>query len=172
MIILEGTAEQIAMAEKLAAEIDKNKRRFGGLGYRIELRVQESETDKKGHTRLYSFLTEAREAARVSEVRETPVRTQSDPAPDKKQPTEPVDARRVECLILAENEHTVELSVELTVASASERESAAASSPPLRIKQHVTVELDKTTTISKIDDANGNRSFTIELTATRVKESS
>jgi hypothetical protein len=171
IIIVEGTAEQIAMAEKLAAEIDKDKRRFGGLGYRIDLKVQESESDKPVHTRHYLFLTEAHDAARVTEVRE-PARTQSEPAPEKRQPTDFGDARRVECLILAENEHTVEVSVELTFGSASERESAAASSPPLRIKQHVTIELDKPTTLSRVDDRASNRSYTVELTATRIKDRS
>lgn len=106
IIIVEGTAEQIAMAEKLAAEIDKDKRRFGGLGYRIDLKVQESESDKPVHTRHYLFLTEALDAARVTAVRE-PARAQSEPAPEKRQPTDFGDARRVECLILAENEHAV-----------------------------------------------------------------
>jgi hypothetical protein len=43
IIIIEGTAEQVAVAEKLATEIHKGKRRFGGLGYRIDLKRQESE---------------------------------------------------------------------------------------------------------------------------------
>jgi hypothetical protein len=34
------------------------------------------------------------------------------------------------------------------------------------------VELDKPTTISKVDDPDGNRTFTIEVTATRSKEKS
>ena len=172
IVIVEGAAEQIAMADKLASEIDKDQRRFGGLGYRIDLNVQESESDKPVRTRHYPFLTEAREAGRVSEVRETPPRTQSEAAPEKKQSTDSGEARRVECTILAESEHTVELNVELTVASASEHESAAASSPPLRIKQHVTIELDKPTAISGVDDPASNRSYTVELTATRIKDRS
>ena len=60
IIIIEGTAEQVAMGERLAAEIDKDLRKFGGLGYRIELKVQESASDKKVRTRLYSFLTQGR----------------------------------------------------------------------------------------------------------------
>ena len=172
IIILEGTAEQVALAEKLAAEIDKDKRRFGGFGYRIDLKVQESESDKPVHTKRYSFLTEAREAARVSAVTETPAHAQGESAPEKKPSSDAVDARKVECLILAENEHTIEMSVELTVASDRERGSGAGSFSPLRIKQHVTVELDKPTAISKVDDPDRNRSFTIELTATRIKERS
>ena len=65
IIIIEGTAEQVAMAEKLAAQIDTDKRRFGGLGYRIDLKIQESEGDKRLRSRLYSFVTEARQTARL-----------------------------------------------------------------------------------------------------------
>ena len=36
IIIVEGSAKQVAIAEKLAAEIDRNKRRFRGLGYWID----------------------------------------------------------------------------------------------------------------------------------------
>ncbi len=172
IIIVEGTAEQVAMAEKLAAEIDKDKRRFGGLGYRIDLKIQESESEKKGHTRLYSFLTEARETARVSAGRQGPAQSQNEPASENRQPSDSTNARTVECRILAENEHTVELNVELTVVSDSEREPGTGPSPSLRIKQHVTVELDKPTVISRVDDPDGNRTFTIELTATRIKERS
>jgi hypothetical protein len=42
--------------------------------------------------------------------------------------------------------------------------------PLLRSRVVVTVELDKPTVISRIDDPDGNSSFTIELTATRIKE--
>lgn len=172
IIILEGTAEQVAIAEKLAAEIDKDKRRFGGLGYRINLKVQESESDKTVRTRRYSFLTEAREAVRVSAERQAPAHGQNEPTPENKQPADSGNARKVDWLILAENEHTVELSVEVALMGNSEHESGAASSAPLRIRQHVTVELDKPTAISRVDDPDSNRSFTIELTATRIKERS
>jgi len=172
IIILEGTAEQVAMAEKLAAEIDRDKRRFGGLGYRIDLKVQESESDKTMHTRFYSFLTEAREAVRVSAEKQTPARGQTEPAPENKQTSDSGNARKVECLILAENEHTVELSVEVAHMGNGERDLGGMGSPSLRIRQHVTVELDKPTAISRVDDPDSNRSFTIELTATRIKERS
>jgi hypothetical protein len=168
IIIVEGTAEQVAMAEKLAVEIDKDKRRFGGLGYRIDLKVQESESEKKAQTRLYSFLTEARDTAKVSAGRQATAKGQDGPASESKQPSDSGNARGVECRILAENEHTVELNVELTPANDSEREPGAPP-PSLRIRQHVTVELDKPTVISRVDDPDDNRSFTIELTATRVK---
>jgi len=172
IIIIEGTAEQVAMAEKLTAEIDKDLSKFGGLGYRIELKVQESASDQKVHTRLYSFLTEPREIARVSAGRQAPPRGPNEPLPESNQASDSANVRNVDCRVLAENERTVELNVELTALSDGERESGAANSPFVRIRQHVTVELDKPTTISKVDDPDGNRTFTIEVTATRIKEKS
>jgi hypothetical protein len=49
---------------------------------------------------------------------------------------------------------------------------ASAAPPLLRVRENVTVELDKPTVISRIDDPDGDRSFTIELTATRIKDRS
>ena len=168
IIIIEGTAEQVAMGEKLAAEIDKDKRRFGGLGYRIDLKIQESEGDKKLRTRLYSFVSEARQTAKVSSGRQAPAQVPGEPASETKQPTDPSNARGVECRILAEYERTLELIVEATFASDTTREPAGGAAPLLRSRVHVTVELDKPTVISKV--ADGDSSFTIELTAARIKE--
>ena len=172
IIILEGTAEQVAMAEKLAAEIDKGKRRFGGLGYRLDLKVQESESDKPVQTKRYSFLTETHDAARVNAGTEVPAHAQNEPAAEKKQSSDSANTRIIECLIMAENEHTIELNVELIVASSGDHGSGAANSAPLRIRQHVTLELDKPTVISAFEDPYGKGSFTVEVTATRVKERS
>jgi hypothetical protein len=172
IIVIEGTAEQVAMAERLAAEIDKDKRRFGGLGYRIDLKIQESEGDKKLHSRLYSFVTEARQAARVSIGRQAPAQVQNEPASESKQPSDASNARSIECRILAENERRLELSVEAALASDTTNQPSGGTPPSLRIRVHVTVELDRPTVISRIDDPDGDRSFTIELTATRIKDKS
>jgi hypothetical protein len=170
IIIIEGTAEQVAMAEKLAAEIDKDKRRFGGLGYRIDLKIQESEGDKRLRSRLYSFVSEARQTARVSSGRQAPVQVPSEPASETKQPSDSSNARGIECRILAENERTLELMVETAFSTDTPHEPGGGAAPLLRSRVHVTVELDKPTVISKIADPDGDSSFTIELTATRIKE--
>lgn len=187
IIIVEGTAEQVALAEKLAAEIDKDKRRFGGLGYRIELKIQESGSGKKGYTRLYSVLTEARETARVSAGRMgsgslsagklssgKPVdsKTPNAPNPENLQEADFGNGGDIECRILSENENSIELNLVLTVGSGSERESGARGRVPFTVKQNVTVQLGKPTVISTVDDPEGGRTFTVELTATRVKETS
>jgi hypothetical protein len=170
IIIIEGTAEQVAMGEKLAAEIDKAKRRFGGLGYRIDLKIQESEGDKKLRSRLYSFVSEARQTARVSSGRQASAQLPSEPASETKQPSDSSNARGMECRILAEYERTLELIVEAAFSSDTTHEPDGGAAPLLRSRVHVTVELDKPTVISKIADLDGDSSFTIELTATRIKE--
>lgn len=173
IIIIEGTAEQVAIAERIAAEIDRDKRRFGGLGYRIDVKIQESEGDKKGHSRLFSLVSEARDAARVCVGRQAVVaqaQGQNEAASEGKQSTDSSNTCSIESRILAENEHSIELSVEVAFARDSVRETGAGASPLLRLKEHVTVELDKPTFIGRIDDPDGDRSFTIELTASRIKE--
>lgn len=172
IIIIAGPAENVAMAEKLAADIDKAKRRFGGLGYRIDLKIQESEGDKKLHLRLYSFVTEARQTARVSIGRQPLAQVQNEPASETKQPSDSSNARSIECHILTENERTLELSVEAAFASDTTNEASGGTHPLFRIRVRVTVELDKPAVISRIDDPDTDRSFTIELTVTRVKERS
>jgi hypothetical protein len=172
IIIVEGTPEQIALAEKLADAIDKGKRRFGGLGYRIDLKIQESQGDKKLHSRLYSFVTEARQAATVSIKRRAPLQVPQEPASEAKPPSDPNPTRSIECRILIENERTLELSVEAEFASDATSDSAGSTSPLLRVRENVTIELDKPTVISRIDDPDGDRSFTIEVTATRIKDRS
>ncbi|HET6176342.1 MAG TPA: hypothetical protein VFE61_05370 [Candidatus Sulfotelmatobacter sp.] len=170
IIIIEGTAEQVAMAEKLAAEIDKDKRRFGGLGYRIDLKIQESEGDKRLHSRLYSFVSEARQTARMSVGGQAPAQVPSAPASETKVPPDSSNARGIECRILAEHERTLELTVETAFSSDTMRGAEIGAAPLLRSRVLVTVELDKPTVISRIDDSHGNSSFTIELTATRIKD--
>jgi hypothetical protein len=107
----------VAVAEKLATEIDKGKRRFGGLGYRIDLKLQESEGDKKLHSRLYAFVTEARQSATVTVKRRATVQLPEDPAPETRPPSDSSTSSSVECRILMENERTLELSVEAEFAS-------------------------------------------------------
>jgi hypothetical protein len=170
IIIIEDTAERVALAEKLAAEIDKDKRRFGGLGYRIDLKIQESEGDKRLRSRLYSFVSEAHQTARVSSGRQAPAQVPSEPASETKQPSDSSNARGIECRILAENERTLELIVEAAFSSDTTHEPGGGAAPLLRSRVHVTVELDKPTVISRIADLDGDSSFTIELTATRIKE--
>ena len=168
-IIIEGTAEQVVLGERLATEIDKDKRRFG-LGYRIDVRIQESAGDKKMRSRLYSFVSEAHQTARVSVARPAPAKIQTEPPSENKQPPDPGNSQSIDCHLFAENERTLELGLEIGFARDAAQAEGGAASPLLRSRVQVVVELDKPTIISKIDDPDSDRSFTIELTATRIKE--
>jgi hypothetical protein len=171
IIIVEGTAEQVALAEKLAAEIDKAKRRFDELGYRIELKIQESEGDKKLNSRLYSVVTEPHQTARVSIGKPVPTPVQNDASSESKQPSGSSNSRSIELRIITETERTLEMLVEAEFSSDIAREPSG-SSPLLKSRMNLMVELDKPTVITRIDDPNSDRSFTIELIATRIKERS
>lgn len=171
IIIIEGTPEQVALGEKLASEIDRSRRKFGELGYRIDLRIQESEGDKKINSRLYSLVTEAHQAAKISIGKPAPVPPPTEAASDAKPPSTPSNSRSIEVRIVAESERTLELSVETEFSSDAAREPAG-SSPLLKSRMNVMVELDKPTVIGRIDDPDSDRSFTIELTGTRIKEKS
>lgn len=170
IIIVEGTAEQVAMAERLAAEIDKDKRRFGGLGYRIDVKIEEADGEKKLHSKLYSLLTEARQSAKVSVGRQAPAQAQNVGASETKQASDSTGGRSIECRVLAEYEHSLEMIVDVAFSSDTAHDPSVGSAPMLQARAHVTVELDKPTVISRIDDPDGNSRYTIELTATRVKE--
>lgn len=172
IIIIEGTAEQVVIAEKLAAEIDKARRRFGGLGYRVDLRIQESEGEKKLRSRLYSFVTDTHDIARLGLGRQPSAQVQNEPAPENKQSPELGNTRSIECRILAENERTLEMNLDTAFASDTTHEGSGGAQALLRVRVHVTVELDKPTVISRIDDPDRDRSFTLELTASRIKEKS
>jgi hypothetical protein len=169
IIIAVGTPEQVAMAERLAAQIDHDKRPFGGRGYRIDVRIQEWEGDKKLGARLYSLVTEARRTAKMSVVKPAPPQVQSEIAVESKQPPEPRTVLSIECQILIENERTLELELETAFAS-DRRESSGGNSPLFRNRVVDTVELDKPTVVGRVDDPDGDHSFTVDVTAARVKD--
>jgi len=180
-VVVRGTPEQVALAEKLADEIDKAKRRFGGVGYRLDFKVSESQRDKKLRSRVYSLVTEGRDAAALSIERQAPAQSQGEAAPENKQSQDAVAGRNIECRILSENERTIELSVDLAFSSSGTREpekdekgaqngSGSPAPTQLRVKDHVTLELGKATVISVLDGPDGERTFQIEVTATRIKE--
>jgi hypothetical protein len=181
LVIVRGTPEQLALAEKLADEIDKEKKRFGGMGYRLDFKVSESEGDKKLRSRVYSLVTEGRETAKLGIGRRVPAPSQSEAATESKQSPEVVPGRNIECRVVAENERTIELHVDAAFsipntweyAKDEKAELNGMGNPDptlLRVKDRVIVELGKPTIISVLDDPDSERTFQIEVTAIRIKE--
>jgi hypothetical protein len=209
LVVVRGTPEQIAFAEQMADEINKDKRRFGDIGYRLDFKVSESAGEKKPRSRSYSLVTEGRETARLGIGRPVPVSapaalpvsapapvyapvrttgtvpaptpalTQNVAASDRRQP---LDAgRHIECRVVSENERTIELFVDAALCSprmnqhdrsekASPKGAGGADPALMCIKDRVILELGKPTVIAMVDDPDSERTFQLEVTATRVME--
>jgi hypothetical protein len=166
LVVVRGTPEQIAFAQQMADEINKDKRRFGGIGYRLDFKVNESEGAKKLRSRTYALVTDGRENARLAIEKQSPAATV---------------ARNIECHVVAENERTIELSVDATLSGFSTTEfgkddKSGLNSPgspdptQLHVKDRVLLELGKPTVIGIVDDPDSERTFQLEVTATRVTE--
>ena len=193
VLVVKGTPEQVASAEKLANELDMVKRRFGGVGYRLDFKIiSESDGGRKPRSRVYSLVTEAHETAKLNIGRQLPSHSQSDDSSENKQSQSPdaIPGRSIESRIISENERTVDLYVDVAFSGSPTREPAKnkiedekarkdekaglnyrGSPEPaqLRFRDHVAVELGKPTVSAVLDDPDYERSFQIEVTATSVK---
>jgi hypothetical protein len=175
VVVMRGTPDQIAFAEKMAEEINNDRRRFGGIGYRLEFKVNESEAGKKLRSRNYSLMTDGRETAKLGIETPAPAPSQNDASSDKKQSHDSVAGRNIECRVVAENERTIELFVDTAFSNFSSTNSgkdAAGDSDPtqLHVRDRVILELGKPTLIGMADDPGSERTFQLEVTATRVTE--
>jgi hypothetical protein len=181
LVVVRGTPEQIAFAEQMADEINKDRRRFGGIGYRLEFKVNESEGTKKLRSRSYSLVTDGRETAKLSIERAVPPPSQNDAYSDKKQSSDAAMGRNIECHVVAQNERTIELFVEANFsnfgASGADKDGkdgltgARITDPTvLHVRDRVVLELGKPNVIGMVDDPESERTFQLEVTATRVME--
>jgi hypothetical protein len=179
LVIVRGTPEQITFAEKMADELDRDKRRFGGVGYRLDFKVSESTGDRKSRSRSYSLWTNGREIAKLGVGKPAPATSQNDASPDKKQTPDGVAGRNIECRVFAENERTIDLFVDGAFAGSrmrppgkDEKAGAKGSADPtqLHIRDRVILELGKPTVIAKVDDPDTELTIQLEVTATRVIE--
>ena len=179
---------KLTKAEKLANELDMAKRRFGGVGYRLDFKIiSESDGGQKPRSRIYSLVTEAHETAKLNIGRQQPAHGQSDDSSENKQSQSPdtIPGRSIESRIISENEHTIDLYVDVAFSGSATREPAknkiedekagrnhreGPEPAQVRFRDHVAVELGKPTVIAVLDDPDYERSFQIEVTANRVKE--
>src|ERR1700722_371761 len=116
VLVVRGTPEQVASAEKLANELDMAKRRFGGVGYRLDFKIiSESDGGQKPRSRIYSLVTEAHETAKLNIGRQQPAHSQSDDSSENKKSQTPdaIPGRSIESRIISENEHTIDLYVDV-----------------------------------------------------------
>jgi hypothetical protein len=164
-IVLQGTPEQVANAEKIASEIDNAKRRFG-VGYRLDFKLIVSDGGGKPVPRNYSVLTQMREPAKVAIATRPPVPpTQGED--EKSKPVVSENGQLIECRVLSENDHGIELRLQAELA-----DSAGGSGVPPQFRTEGTFSLDlsKPTVVSRFDDPRTGRTYQLEVTATRINE--
>ncbi len=160
-IVVRATPEQMALAEKIIDDLGKAKKATAS-GYRLDIKVNEFNDEKKTGSRTYTLLVEPHEVGKlrtISRVHGNDV------------------GKNIDCQIKSQTDRTVELrlSVEVLDLAPAERgatESTAADAVPqqFRMETSVTLELGKPTIVSSFGDPSSKRTFQIEATAVRAKD--
>jgi hypothetical protein len=150
----------MALAEKIIDELAKAKKATAG-GYRLEIKVNEFNDEKKVGSRTYTLLVEPHEVGKlrtISRVHGNDV------------------GKNIDCQIRSQTERTVELRLTVEVLDIAPTEHGATEPPgdaipqQFRMESSVTLELGKPTIVSSFGDPSTKRTFQIEATAVRAKE--
>jgi hypothetical protein len=173
VVVVKGTPEQMVLVENLVDEIDKAKRRFGGMGYRLDFKIDESQGDKKLASQGYSLVTEDLDTTELSIGKPMLTSGENEVRSENQQSPTATAGRKIDCRVLTENEHTIELHVDLTFSSSDAGVGASGSGTHVptqfRIDSRVTLVLGRPTIISVLSDPDRERTFQIEVTATRIR---
>lgn len=160
-IVLRATPEQMALAEKIIDELAKARKATAG-GYRLDIKVNEFNDEKKVGTRTYTLLVEPHETGKLRTISRV----------------HGIDVgKNIDCQIRSQTERTVELRLTVEVLDIAPTEHGATESSPgdaipqqFRMESSVTLELGKPTIVSSFGDPSTKRTFQIEATAVRAKE--
>lgn len=170
-IVLRGTPEQLAMAEKIITDLDKPP--VQRETYRLDYTITEMEGDRKVNSRTYTLMCEDASKCVLKLGSRVPVNTGS-PAPGgSSAPFTYLDVG------LNINAHVwSRINGELTVASSVEMSSVADATAPgqaapvirqLNADDESAVTPGKPIVISTADDVGSHRQFQVQLVATKVK---
>ncbi len=167
-IVVRGTANQIALSEKLVAELDSSRKKFGNQ-YRIEIRLSELEGGKQTATKKFSVIADPRETAKVRiGSRSTSAKSSETASTDGSQSVEAW--QNLECQIRSETEKDVILRVDLDFVNASPRDSPQNPlAPRIQVMDQFRLELGKSTLLAALDVPESRSSFQVEATVTRIK---
>jgi hypothetical protein len=167
-ILVRGTPEQLAAAEKLVDDLNRSKEKIGGE-YRLEVKISEN-TDGKKTSRTYTLLTEPQQKGKLRIGSKVPIQT------SEKAYTYTDVGKNIDCVIRSESEHTVSLGLAIEVSAVATEEHVGAgsanSSPVIEgvhLETNVTLQLGAPTIVSNFQDPVTKRDFQIEATATRTK---
>jgi hypothetical protein len=160
-VVVRATPEQMALAEKIIDDLAKARKATAG-GYRLEIKVNEFNDEKKVNSRTYTLLVEPHEVGKlrtISQVHHIEV------------------GKNIDCQIKSQTDRTVELRLTVEVLDIAPAEHNTTESNPadavpqqFRMETSVTLELGKPTIVSSFGDPSNKRTFQIEATAVRAKE--
>jgi hypothetical protein len=167
-ILVRGTPEQIAAAEKLVDDLNRSKEKIGGE-YRLEFKISET-TEGKKTSKTYTLLTEPQQKGKLRIGAKVPLES------SEKAYTYTDVGKNIDCMIRSESEHTVSLGlvIEVSAVSTDERVGVgpAHTNPVIEgvhVETIITLQLGTPTMVSNFQDPVTKRDFQIEATATRTK---
>jgi hypothetical protein len=167
-ILVRGTPEQIAVAEKLVDDLNRAKEKTGGQ-YRLEFKISDA-TEGKKTSRTYTVLTEPLQKGKLRIGSKIPLDV------GDKQKTYTDVGKNIDCVIRSESEHAVSLGLSIEVSAVATDERGVAGSVQgnpviegVRVETNVTLPLGTPTIVSNFQDPVTKHDFQIEATATRTK---
>jgi len=178
-IIVRGTPEQMALAQKLIDDVNNEANKKAGQ-YRLEFKINELMAEKKLNSRAYVLLLEPHQVGKLRIGTRVPITTTEK---DKTIQFQYVDlGKNIDSQVISEGEHSVGLhiSVEFSGLALSERTTPKSTSQvsrgtptvqQLRMDTNATVEPGNPTIVGTLDDPVSNHTFQIEVTATRLNGS-
>jgi len=171
-IVVRGTPTQLTLAQKIIDDVDKARKKFGG-DYRLEFKISELEGGKRLNSRNYTLLIYPHEVGKLRVGTQIPL-----PLGEGKFTYTDV-GQNIDCQIRSESERMVGVNVDMDFSNFGTTEQlrtaggATTGNPVLqrfRITTRTDLELGKPTVINTFDDPSSNRTFQVEVTATRVRE--
>ncbi len=167
-ILVRGTPEQLAAAEKLVDDLNRSKEKIGGE-YRFEFKISET-TEGKKISKTYTLLTEPQQKGKLRIGSKVPLET------SERAYTYTDVGKNIDCVIRSESEHTVSLGLAIEVSAVATDEHGGAGSAHsnpviegVHVETNVTLQLGTPTIVSNFQDPVTKRDFQIEATATRTK---
>jgi hypothetical protein len=171
-ILVRGTPEQMAAAEKLVDDLNRSKEKIGGE-YRLEFKISET-ADGKKTSKTYTLLTEPKQKGKLRIGSKVPIKTSETKSETAYTYTDV--GKNIDCLIRSESEHTVSVGLAIEVSTVATDEHVGAGSAPtspvidgVHVETNVTLQLGTPTVVSNFQDPVTKRDFQIEATATRTK---
>jgi type II secretory pathway component GspD/PulD (secretin) len=165
-IIVRGTAEQVALSEKILDDITQDRKKAEGE-YRLELKINELDDEKKLNSRTYSLLAKGHEVSRLRIGSRLPIHGN-----DKEIYIDV--GKNIDCRIWTESEHSMGLRLTVEVSGVAEHGAAEPerSDPVIqqsKIETSSLLELGKPVMVSSFYDSSSKHTVQIEVTATHAK---